>query len=44
VRSDAFDYQAHVQGGFGTNTALVVRYDKDQKTFVAVSKMGGEPR
>jgi branched-chain amino acid transport system substrate-binding protein len=40
----AFDYQAHPQGGLGTNTALVVRYDKDQKTFVAVSKMGGEPR
>ncbi len=40
----SFDYQAHVQGGLDTTTALVVRYNKDKKAFEAVSKMGGEPR
>lgn len=39
----SFDFQAYPQRGLGTDTALVVRFDRDRHAFVAVSKMGGDP-
>jgi branched-chain amino acid transport system substrate-binding protein len=38
-----FDFVKYPQRGLSTSSAVIVRYDRDKKTFVPVSKMGGEP-
>lgn len=38
----AFNFQQYRQRGLGTDNAVIVTYDRDKKTFVPVSKMGGE--